>query len=295
MSQVFHRAVAMPFVHANGLKFHYQQAGSGPDLVLVHGLTGDLSIWLLSGAMQALSASHRVTAHDLRGHGYSDAPPSGYTSADHAADLFAIMDALEVESAGLVGHSFGGVIVAHASAVAPGRVSAVVMSDPYFPALRHLEDVSRWGHWQNFRREAEEAGVTLSDEHWYDLGRFFDQVTHLEGEQLLRFRQAVGLPALNRLLRLGRTTCGDDTKAPAGFSAEMIAGIAVPALALYGEHSPFLATAEYLATHLPNCRRAIVPGAKHRAPEENPEGFIKALVEFFSQAPRQSTAEPARV
>ena len=103
--------------------------------------------------------------------------------------------------------------------LAPGRFEAVVLSDPYFPALRHLEDASRWGHWQNFRREAEEAGVTLSDEHWYDLGRFFDQVVHLDGEQLLKFRREVGLPALNRLLRLGHTTCGDDTKVAAGLTS----------------------------------------------------------------------------
>ena len=274
----------MPFTTVNGLKFHYQQAGSGPDVVLIHGVTGDLSIWFLCKAMQELSATHRVTAYDLRGHGYSDAPPTGYTSADHAADLFAIMDKLEIERAALVGHSFGGVIAAHAAVLAPDRVETLVLSDPYFPALRHLEDVSRWGHWQNFREEALRAGVELSDEHWYDLGRFFDQVLHLDDEGLRKFRREVGLPALNRLQRLGKTTCGDDTKVAAGLTAELIAGISAPALAVYGEHSPFLATAEFLANHLPDCRAAIVPGAKHRAPEENPEGFVRVLDERSARA-----------
>ncbi|MHC5544975.1 alpha/beta fold hydrolase, partial [Singulisphaera rosea] len=85
----------MPMTTANGLTFHYQQAGTGPDVVLIHGVTGDLSIWFLCRAIQALSESHRVTAYDLRGHGYSEAPPTGYTSSDHAADLFALMDHLE--------------------------------------------------------------------------------------------------------------------------------------------------------------------------------------------------------
>ncbi len=281
----------MPIIECHhGLRFHCQQAGEGPDVVLVHGLTGDLSIWFLCRAMQDLAATHRATAYDLRGHGYSDAPPSGYTSADHAGDLLAVMDRLGIARARLVGHSFGGVIALHAAALAPGRVEAVVMSDPYFPALRHLEDVSRWGHWQNFRREAQEAGVTLSDEHWYDLGRFFDQVVHLDGDDLLRFRRAVGLPALNRLLRLGRTSCGDDAKAEAGLTAEVIAGVTAPALALYGEFSPFLATARYLVEHLPDCRAAIVPGAKHRAPEENPEGFVRLLIEFLEHLPRPVAA-----
>ncbi len=194
----------MPKIRANGLDFHYQQAGDGPDVVLIHGLTGDLSIWLLCQAMGRLAGSFRVTAYDLRGHGYSDVVPTGYTSADQARDTIAIMDALAIERAMLVGHSFGGVIALHAAVLRPDRVEAVVLSDPYFPSLRHLEDVSRWGHWQNFRAEAAQAGVTLSDEHWYDIRRFFDQVLHLDGDQLLRFRQAVGLPGLKRLLRLGR-------------------------------------------------------------------------------------------
>ena len=271
----------MPFCHANGLKFHYQRAGQGPDVVLVHGVTGDLSIWFLCKAMQTLSERYRVTAFDIRGHGYSDAPPDRYTSGDHAADLLAIMDKLAVERATVVGHSFGGVVAMHAAVLAPERLEAVVFSDPYFPALRHLEDVSRWGHWQNFRAEASDAGVELSDEHWYDLGRFFDQVLHLDDEKLLKFRQAVGLPALGRLVRLGKTTCGDDSKAVAGLTEELIAGVAQPALALFGEHSPFLATAQYLVETLPHCRSSIVPEAKHRAPEENPEGFLERLVEFI--------------
>jgi pimeloyl-ACP methyl ester carboxylesterase len=280
----------MPFSSANGMRFHYQRTGSGPDVVLVHGLTGDLSIWFLCRAMQELGGSHRVTAYDLRGHGYSDAPPDGYTSADHAGDLVALMDQLGIDRASVIGHSFGGVIALHAAVLAAERVEAVVLSDPYFPALRHLEDASRWGHWRDFRQEAHEAGVELSDEHWYDLGRFFDQVLHLDGERLLRFRQAVGLPALNRLLRLGRTTCGDDSKVEAGLTVERIARVDLPVLALYGESSPFLATAAFLEAHLSQCQTAIVPGAKHRAPEENPEGFLRLLREFLARLPRPAGA-----
>jgi pimeloyl-ACP methyl ester carboxylesterase len=271
----------MPTCKVNGHEFHYQQAGTGPDVVLIHGVTGDLSIWFLCRAMQALSGSRRVTAYDLRGHGYSEAPAAGYTSADHAADLFALMDRLGARRARLVGHSFGAVIAAHAAALEPERVEAVVLSDPYFPALRHLEDASKWGHWQSFRAEAEEAGVTLSDEFWYDLDKFFDQVLHLDAERMLRFRQAVGLPAMERLLRLGRTTCGPDTKAVAGLTEAALRAIAAPTLAVYGEGSPFLATMHYLAENLPNCRASVIPGARHRAPEENPGAFVAAVRSFL--------------
>jgi pimeloyl-ACP methyl ester carboxylesterase len=285
----------MPRIQADGLTFHYQQAGAGPDVVLIHGVTGDLSIWFLCQAMGALARWFRVTAYDLRGHGYSDVPPSGYTSADQASDTLAIMDALGIDRASLVGHSFGGVIAMHAAVLRPDRIEAVVLSDPCFPALRHLEDVSRWGHWQNFREEAAAAGVTLSDEHWYDLGRFFDQVLHLDGERLLRFRQAVGLPGFHRLLRLAGTTCGDDAKAPAGLNEGLIRSVTQPVLALFGEHSPFLATADYLAANLPQCRNVRVPDAKHRAPEENPERFVERVSEFLTMVrPSAELARPTR-
>lgn len=284
----------MPKRPVNGLEFHVQQAGEGPDVILIHGVTGDLSIWFLCRAMQDFAADYRVTSYDLRGHGYSEVPPSGYTSADHAEDTLALMDEIGADRAILLGHSFGAVIAAHAATIAPDRVDALVLSDPYFPALRHLEDVSRWGHWQNFRREAEEAGVVLSDEYWYDLGKFFDQVLYLNDEEMLKFRQAVGLPGTERLLRLGRTTCGDDSKVEAGLTVDRIASITIPVLALYGEASPFLATAEYLVKHLPDCRQALIPEARHRAPEENPEAFLVAVRSFLDSLTAARVAGEAR-
>jgi pimeloyl-ACP methyl ester carboxylesterase len=285
----------MPKLKANGQNFHYQQAGTGPDVILIHGLTGDLSIWFLCGAMGVFARSFRVTAFDLRGHGYSDVPRDGYTSADQAVDVMAIMNELEIDRAMLVGHSFGAVIALHAAVLHPDRIDSVVLSDPSFPALRHLEDLSRWGHWQNFREEASEAGVTLSDEHWYDLGRFFDQVLHLDGERLLKFRQAVGLPGLNRLLRLAHTTCGNDAKAVAGLTEELITSVTQPVLALFGEQSPFLATSDYLGEHLAHCVNQLVEGAKHRAPEENGPRFVELVYDFLTiQEPLARTVKTTR-
>jgi pimeloyl-ACP methyl ester carboxylesterase len=176
--------------------------------------------------------------------------------------------------------------------LAPARVEALVFSDPYFPALRHLEDLSRWGHWQAFHDEASQAGVDLAVEHWYDIGRFFDQVLHLDADRILKLRQAVGLPAMNRLLRLGTTTCGADAKEVAGLTEDLIKGVDRPSLALFGQYSPFLATAQYLVENLPRCRGAIVPDAKHRAPEENPEDYLKLLVPFIDAVHEGRDAEP---
>src|SRR5579884_1398705 len=99
----------MPRVTIDGMKFYYQQAGSGPDVVLLHGVTGNLAIWPLINMTQTLAADFRVTAYDLRGHGYSDTPATGYTSADMATDLVKIKEALGLGPLWVLGHSFGGV------------------------------------------------------------------------------------------------------------------------------------------------------------------------------------------
>jgi pimeloyl-ACP methyl ester carboxylesterase len=112
----------------------------------------------------------------------------------------------------------------------------------------------------------------------------------LDGERLLRFRQAVGLPGFNRLLRLAETTCGNDAKVPAGLTEELIQSVTQPVLAIFGEHSPFLATSDYLAQHLPHCVPRTVKSAKHRAPEENGAEFVEIVNEFLI-----ANSSPARM
>ena len=80
----------------NGVRIHYQQVGEGPDLVMVHGLTGNLAVWHLR-IVPELSDRFRVLTYDLRGHGLSDTPPTGYSPDAMAEDLLGLLDALEIE------------------------------------------------------------------------------------------------------------------------------------------------------------------------------------------------------
>jgi pimeloyl-ACP methyl ester carboxylesterase len=269
----------MPRVNAEGMKFYYQQTGEGPDVVLLHGVTGNMAIWPLINLMPTLAADFRVTAYDLRGHGYSDTPPAGYTSADMAGDLVKIQRTLGLGPMYVLGHSFGGVIALHAAVLYPDAVAGLVLSDPYFPGLRHLEgSLGRWSGWQEYKVEANRAGLEVNEENWFDVGELFKQTANLSPERHEMFRKELGLAAMNRLTRLAATTCGEDVKAVAGLTAERIDSVTHPTLALYGEHSPFLATCRYLGENLPHCRVVLVPNAKHRAHEENPAEYV-ALVQ----------------
>jgi len=95
------------WVRARGLDFHYAEAGSGDDVVLcLHGWPQHWYEW--RHLMPALADRHRVLALDLRGYGWSDAPPSGYEKENLADDVLAVLDELGIERVKLVGHDWGG-------------------------------------------------------------------------------------------------------------------------------------------------------------------------------------------
>jgi pimeloyl-ACP methyl ester carboxylesterase len=272
----------MPRVTVDGMRFYYQQTGSGPEVVLLHGISGNMAIWPLTGLPQALAADFRVTAYDLRGHGYSDTPPTCYTSADMAGDLIKIRQALGLGPMYLLGHSFGGVVALHAAVLYPDAVAGLVLSDPYFPSLRHLEGgLGRWSGWQEFAEQAARAGLEVTEEAWFDVGQLFRQVAEMPPERSALFHRELGAAARDRLVRLAATTCGEDVKAVAGLTEDAILSVRHRTLALYGVYSPFRATCAYLAEHLPDCQVSLVPGAKHRAHEENPADYVALVREHL--------------
>lgn len=111
----------------DGLCLHYAEAGEreGQPVVFLHGWPD--SWFTFSRVLAALPAGIRALAIDQRGFGDSDCPQSGYTIAEMAGDVVAFLDALGIERATLVGHSFGS-FVARRVAIAHGhRVAALVL------------------------------------------------------------------------------------------------------------------------------------------------------------------------
>ena len=173
----------MPHVNANGVSLHYQQAGAGPDVVLLHAVTANMAVWLVSNLVDTLARDYRVTAYDLRGHGLSEATPTGYTSADMAEDFRALHDALGLGPAYLIGHSFGAVVAMHVAATYPDRVSGMILSDPYFPGLARLEpNLGIANVWMDLREMFRHAGLDLGDT--IDFTTLFRVVAGLSPAQL---------------------------------------------------------------------------------------------------------------
>lgn len=96
------------YIDAGGLRVHVALAGDedGPPVVLVHGWPQHW--WAWRGLIPTLADRYRVIAPDLRGHGWTEAPRSGYAKEQLASDLLAVLDALGLGRVTWVGHDWGG-------------------------------------------------------------------------------------------------------------------------------------------------------------------------------------------
>jgi pimeloyl-ACP methyl ester carboxylesterase len=92
-------------VDVGGVRMHVAEAGSGPPILLVHGWPQHWYAW--RRVAPRLAGENRVICADLRGFGWSDAPPGAYDKATLARDVIGLLDALELESVDLIAHDWG--------------------------------------------------------------------------------------------------------------------------------------------------------------------------------------------
>lgn len=93
-------------VDVDGLSVHVAEAGSGEPLVLLHGWPQHWYCW--RRVVPLLADRYRLVMPDLRGHGWTDAPDSGYDKEQLATDLLGLLDAMDLPRVGLIGHDWGG-------------------------------------------------------------------------------------------------------------------------------------------------------------------------------------------
>jgi pimeloyl-ACP methyl ester carboxylesterase len=126
------------------LRYH-RTGGDKPPLLIAHGVTDNGLAW--SHFARALAPEYDVVMYDRRGHGFSDAPESGYTFEDHAKDMGGLISALDLGRPHIVAHSGGAAAATILAANHPDLLSSLVLEDPAWG--------SAWGGW-----EATVAGIT---------------------------------------------------------------------------------------------------------------------------------------
>src|SRR5947209_6165719 len=114
-------------VLAGGVRLHVAEAGSGPPLVLLHGWPQHW--WCWRHLIPSLAGANRVLAPDLRGWGWSDAPPGAYEKETFAADIVALLDAEGLDRVRLIAHDWGGFASFLLALRHPERVERMVVLD----------------------------------------------------------------------------------------------------------------------------------------------------------------------
>jgi pimeloyl-ACP methyl ester carboxylesterase len=291
----------MPKILANGIQFHYTQRGTGPALVLIHGITSSLAMWY-NGLLNGFVPEFRVTAYDLRGHGLTDITPNGYTSADMAADLRGVLDALGLERVLIVGHSFGGTVGLHFALENPERASGVVMMDSGIACLRYLRIIQDWWGWEGRPSDMKEKGLSLD--------KFLDLDSQQDVTEVIRHGLSVprragfkkgqtGLtPRQKRLL--DETKLGYEFRDVAGLTEDRLAGVKTPVMALYGEKSPYSKMAAHLAKLMPFTCHEVMEEIGHFYAVHKPALAVTKILPFLRDPSgfvqqRKSPFEPVGV
>lgn len=268
----------MPKVQLSaGNRLHYQRVGRGPDVVLIHGLTGNLAVWHLK-IVPMLLDDCRTLSYDLRGHGYSDMTPSGYSADDMADDLLQLLDATEIERPTLVGHSYGADIALYFAAKYPDRVNQVIAIEGAMPALIHERNRDDWEGWNHWTEVLDRSGIEIPPEHRSDVRYLLRASLELPK----KWGPLKGLPRNPApFLRLiDETTLVEDYEQIGSLPLERIEFIDVPVTLLYTEGSSFGHTHDYLYEHLPRVQSIILPETEwgHFGPLEQPEVVAKHIL-----------------
>ena len=115
------------YATVQGHRVRYWEEGSGPPIVLVHGLANSVITWRKN--IEPLARDFRVIALDLPGHGLSDMPMVRFGLSEGAAFLAAFLDEVDVERAHLAGNSMGGAVALELALARPERVASLTLAD----------------------------------------------------------------------------------------------------------------------------------------------------------------------
>jgi pimeloyl-ACP methyl ester carboxylesterase len=288
----------LKFVDADGVSLAYREAGSGDPVVFLHGSGSDVRTW--TGQVDAIGKRHRAIAYSRRYARPNDQIEDGADDQmlPHVDDLVGLLGALDLPSAHLVGHSWGGFIALLTAIRHPARVRSVVLMEP--PVLTLFVSPQP--------RPSEILRLFLSRPATaLAIARFGVSVFERARKAYLRGDDEAALQAFGRgvLGDAGFERLSDERMAqvhdnqPAaraqilgeGFPPlrdEDVRGVTVPALLLLGEESPaiFRRLTDRLAELLPDSERGVISGASHLMHEDNPLAVSEIILDFLERRSR---------
>ena len=276
-------------VQANGATFHVARAGEGPPLLLLHGWPEFWLTW--EPVMRRLAGEFTLHAPDLRGFGDSDKPDGPFGPEDHARDILALMDALGLGRAGIVGHDVSGAAAQPLARMAPERLSGLFLFDFAYPGIgarmgapdRLNEIWYQSFHQQPFApalvgasRETCRAYIGHFLRHWSHRKEAFDDVLDAFVDNFLKPGNLAGGFAYYRGAHAGRIAAmrGEAPRLPP---------IAVPTCVRWAAHDAIFPAAwtDRLGETFAELDLAILPGVGHFPHREDPDRAAAEIAAFF--------------
>ena len=250
------------------MRIFHELAGTGPPLLFLNGVMMSTESWALQ--KPAFTPHFRCLFHDFRGQGKSEMPPGPYEMSMHVDDLVALLDELEIESADVVGTSYGGEVGLMFAIAHPERVRALVVIAATSEPRETMENGV--ASWIVAARTHPEALFDISSRTIYAPGFLTSTWINLGRARLATmppewFRAFADLCEAFSRLDIRRD----------------LPKITAPTLVIAGELDALkpIGNSEVLAREIPNARLKIVPGAGHAAFIERPNVVNEMILDFL--------------
>ena len=261
----------MGVIQCNGAELYYEDHGEGQPIVFLHGATAGLRYF--EPQLTGLSGEYRPLAFDFRGHGRSEKTELGHTMAQHARDLRAFLDRLDLDDVVLVGWSMGAI------------VSWEYVDQFGTDGLRALVDVDMEP--SPFQREGYDHGT-------YTIEGFRDAIVDIQTRPLDRLEEQIEALLKEPPSRELRTMMFDESsRTPPPIAGAMLlelmhdyrnvlTEIDVPTLVCAGADEKWrsVASVEYAAELIPDAQFELFEESGHCLTVEEPERFNRVISEF---------------
>jgi len=275
------------FVEANGIRVHLAEAGppEAPPALLLHGWPQHWFMW--RRIMTALGGEHRLLAPDLRGFGWTEAPGQGYDAETFAADQVALLEALGIERAHVVGHDWGGWTAMLLGILHPERVDRmVVLNAPHpWPRLSARVALESWRSWYTWVIATPGLGRWVLERTWIarailgrgNVGSAFDE------EEIALYADSFGEPArakaIVELYRYYQRAVRE------GISGRWRhERLTAPTLLLFGARDRYISTRLLpgYEPYAPDMRLELVPDSGHFIVDEKPDLVVERTRTWLS-------------
>jgi len=271
----------MPHITTDdGVKLHYEEAGAGVSIVFVHEFAGDLRSW--DAQLSHFSRRYRCIAYNARGYPPSDVPESmeRYSQERARDDVLAVMDALKIQRAYVVGLSMGGFATLHFGIKYSARALGLVVSGCGYGAVPAQRE--------EFQRSARANAKVLLEE---GMAKFAATYGHNASRLQLRTKDPRGFDRYIRYLTehsaLGsaNTMLGYQARRPSLYDLKTeMAGITAPTLVVAGdEDDATLEPGLLMKRTIPKAGLVVLPRSGHALNLEDPALFNRIVEDFFHQ------------